>query len=195
MVVKGILLPGTVLNEQDLADRLGIGRTPIREAVQRLASQHVLTVFPRRGIAVSKLGLSEIQAIFEAREAVEAKLAMLAAQRLTDEDARLITRIGDDVRNAENSQNYEQFLAHDQDLHHFIAEAARSRFLSETADHLLMLSDWIWHQYFILNGSQPSDYFRHDDIIQAIVERDAERAHAQMEAHVKRSRDLVRRVM
>ena len=79
LVVTGVLAPGVVLNEQDLVDRLGIGRTPVREAIQRLAGQHVLTIFPRRGIAVSKLGLADIQAIFEARETIEAKLAALAA--------------------------------------------------------------------------------------------------------------------
>ena len=195
LVVTGVLPPGVVLNEQDLVDRLGIGRTPVREAVQRLASQHVLTIFPRRGIAVSKLGLADIQAIFEARESIEAKLAALAALRRTDDEAFQLGRIGDDVRDAGESQDYKWFLARDQDLHHSIARAARSRFLAETAAYLLMLSDWVWHQYFMLKGSSPSDYFRHDTIIQAIVERDSERAYLEMKDHIQHSRDLVRRIM
>ncbi len=195
LVVTGVLAPGVVLNEQDLVDRLGIGRTPVREAIQRLAGQHVLTIFPRRGIAVSKLGLADIQAIFEARETIEAKLAALAALRRTDDEAIQIGRIGDEVREAGESQNYEWFLSRDQDLHHLIAGAARSRFLAETADYLLMLSDWVWHQYFVLQGSRPSDYFRHDNIIRAIVERDSDRAFTEMKDHIQQSRDLVRRIM
>ena len=194
LVVTGILPPGAVLNEQELVDRLGIGRTPVREAIQRLAAQHVVTIFPRRGVAVAKLGMSDVQAIFEAREAVEAKLASLAARRRSDEQAATIFRIGAEVKEAMLSDDFRRFLDRDQELHHAIAEAARSRFLAESADYLLMLSDWVWHQYFMLRGSHPSDYFNHDHIIKAIMDRDSDEAFRAMEIHVRKSHDLVRSV-
>ena len=195
MVVTGVLPPGLVINEQDIVRRLEIGRTPVREAIQRLAGEHMLTIFPRRGIAVSKVGLSDIQAIFEAREAVESKLASLAALRRTDEEAAAISGLGKRLEEAAETQEYRRFLARDHEFHRVVANAARSRFLAETCDHVLILSEWIWHQFFMLNGSHPSDFFGHDGIIKAIVERDVEGAYQEMGKHIQRSRDLVRGAM
>jgi len=195
MVVTGILPPGLVINEQDLVSRLEIGRTPVREAIQRLAGEHMLTIFPRRGIAVAKVGLTDIQAIFEARDAVETRIAALAAFRRTDDEAAAIVALGAKLKEASQLQDYRRFLARDHEFHRALATASHSRFLAETCDHVLILSEWLWHQFFMVRGAQPSDFFEHDAIIQAIVDRDEQRAYAEMEAHLKRSRDLVRGAM
>jgi DNA-binding GntR family transcriptional regulator len=76
-----------------------------------------------------------------------------------------------------------------------VASAARSCFLEETCDRVLILSEWIWHQFFMFHGSRLSDFFEHDQIIQAIVDRDVEGAGHEMAKHIKRSRDLVRGAM
>lgn len=191
LIISGALRPGEVLSEQDIVDHLGIGRTPVREALKRLAAQHVVIIFPRRGVAVAKLGLADIQAIFEARETVEGTLAALAAQRRTEDEAIALCELAEEVKQAGGRRNFHAFLELDQQLHHAIAAAARSRHLAESADHLLMLSDWIWHQYFALHNSRPSEFFSHEEILLAIVERDTERATQAMRAHVKRSRDMV----
>lgn len=195
MVVTGVLTPGLVVNEQDLAGRLEIGRTPVREAIQRLAGEHMLTIFPRRGIAVSKVGFSDVQAIFEAREAEEPKLAALAAFRHSQGEAAELIQLGKDLNGVAVSQDYRQFLAQDQAFHRAVARAGRSRFLEEAYDHVLTLSEWIWHQFFTLNGSRPSDFFDHDVIIQAIIARDVESSYHEMESHIQRSRDVVRGLM
>src|SRR6185437_4168923 len=105
------------------------------------------------------------------------------------------TALGVSLKEAAAEQEYRRFLARDHEFHRALASAARSRFLAETCDHVLILSEWIWHQFFMLNGSHPSDFFGHDQIIQAIVDRDAERAGREMENHIQRSRDLVRGAM
>jgi GntR family transcriptional regulator, rspAB operon transcriptional repressor len=195
LVVTGTLRPGQIVNEQELVQQLGIGRTPTREAIQRLASQRVLEVFPRRGIAVAKLGLDDVQAIFEARETIEAKLAELAARRRTDDEARAMRQIVDTIDSLAESEAAMEFLEVDQQLHHLIAAAARSRLLAETADHLLMLSDWIWHQYFQLRGANPAHFFAHELIVDAIVNRDPDRAAAAMSEHIQESREVIRSSM
>jgi DNA-binding GntR family transcriptional regulator len=195
MVVTGELPPGLVINEQDLVSRLNIGRTPVREAIQRLAAVHLLIVFPRRGVAIAKIDLADIQAIFEEREAVETKIAELAAFRHTDEEADSIAALGVLLKEAAVEQEYRRFLALDHEFHRALASSARSRFLAETCDHVLVLSEWIWHQFFRLNGTRPTDFFGHNEIIEAIVERDVERAGREMREHINRSRDLVRGAM
>ncbi|HET7037757.1 MAG TPA: GntR family transcriptional regulator [Thermomicrobiaceae bacterium] len=192
LIVAGTLRPGQVLNEQEIVEQLGIGRTPVREAMQRLAAQQMLTIFPRRGIAVAKLGLADIQAIFEGREALEAQLAAFAAVRRTASDLDLVLKLGEQVKHCAETEDSYAFLKLDQQLHRTIAESARSRFMAESVAHLLLLSDWTWHQYFLLHGSHPNDYFDHTEIIQAISAREPDRAFSAMSRHIRDSRDLVR---
>jgi DNA-binding GntR family transcriptional regulator len=195
MVVTATLRPGQIISENELVGHLGIGRTPIREAIQRLANQHVVEIFPRRGVAVAKLGLDDVQAIFEARETIEEKTAELAAMRRTDDEAQALAELGKRINSIAQDENFTVFLDMDQRLHHLIASAARNWLLAESADHLLMLTDWIWHQYFQMRSMNRADYFTHEPIIQAIVARDAECAGAAMREHVQQSREVIRSAM
>ena len=192
MIVTGVLEPGEVINEQELVERLGIGRTPVREAIQRLRWQHLMTVFPRRGLAIAKLGLEDIHAIFETRQAVEQRTAELAAVRADPDEAALLLELGRRLDDTARTQNHQRFLPLDFDLHLGIARASRNALLAESAEQLLTLSTWAWHRYFRLRGSLPSDYLDHGELARAIAERDAERAGRLMVAHVRQSHDLVR---
>lgn len=192
MIVTGVLRPGDVLNEQALADQLGLGRTPVREAIQRLAWQRLLFVFPRRGITVAKLALEDVQEIFEARETIEARLAELAAMRRSERDAADLAELGHRVHDMADSTNLHGYLKEDQALHRAIARVARNQLLESAADQLLILSDWVWHRYFARHDSAAHDYFQHDTIVRAILDGDAPEAFQAMADHVRRSRDLVR---
>lgn len=195
MIVIGTLRPGQIINEQDLARHLGISRTPVREAIQRLAKQHVIEVFPRRGLAVAKLGLDDVQAIFEAREAIEEKTSELAAMRRTDDQAAALVSLGRRINSVAKDEDVTVFLEVDQQLHRLIAASASNRHLTDSADHLLMLSKWLWYQYFHTRGSRPSDFFNHEPIIRAIVDQDADSARLAMREHVQQSREVIRNEM
>jgi len=192
MIITGSLQPGEVINEQELVERLGIGRTPIREAIQRLRWQHVMTVFPRRGLAITKLGLEDVQAVFEAREAVEQKTAALAAIRRSDSQARRLTEIWERLADLPKPTDLLQSLELDHDFHRTIATAARNPLLAETLDELLMLSEWIWHRFFAMHGSQIPDGALHIEVIQAIVDQDATLASNLMAEHMRSSHELAR---
>lgn len=194
MIVTGALEPGEVVNEQELVELLGIGRTPVREAIQRLHRQHLMTVFPRRGLAIAKLGLDDIHAIFETRQAIEQQTAALAAVRCEPAEAARLVELARRLDVTARTRNYQRFLPLDHDLHLGIALAARNELLAEAAEQLLTLSSWAWHRYFRLRGSLPSDYLEHGELARAVAERDAARAGALMLAHVRRSHDLVRSV-
>ena len=83
MIVRLDLAPGDVLREDELRTRLGIGRTPIREALQRLAREHFVTVIPRRGMFVAGIDVGELSMLFETRTVLEPYAARLAAARGT----------------------------------------------------------------------------------------------------------------
>ena len=169
-----------------------MGRTPVREALQRLSWERVVSILPRRGIVVAKLGMPEIQETFEARLAVETELARLAAIRHTSEDAVLLSELMTRVEAAAESNDMLDFLAADQKLHHGIATTARNRYLASSADQLLMLSDWLWHQFALRHGTDERPYLRHDVIVEAILDRDQQLAGQAMEDHILRSRALLR---
>ena len=88
MIVTLRLLPGTVLSEQALSVRLKIGRTPIREALQRLARDGLVVIMPRRGIMVSEINLRLQLRLLEVRRELERLMASLAAERATTEERR-----------------------------------------------------------------------------------------------------------
>ncbi len=97
MIVSLELVPGTPLTEPAFGSLLGMGRTPIREALLRLADERLVTIFPRRGMVVAYLGLSEVQQLFEARTLVEAANAKRAAKRASDSDSEELIRLNGHV--------------------------------------------------------------------------------------------------
>src|ERR1051325_8929806 len=95
MIVTLQLSPGTVLSEQALAVRLKIGRTPIREALQRLSRDGLVVIMPRRGIMVSEINLRLQLRLLEVRRELERLMAALAAERATPEERREFAEVGE----------------------------------------------------------------------------------------------------
>jgi DNA-binding GntR family transcriptional regulator len=192
LIVTGAIRPGEIVQEQQLSAQLEIGRTPVREALQRLAGERVLTIIPRRGIVVAKLGMPEVLETFEARITIEAELARLAATRHTTAEGEQLRILAAQVDATTETNDFLEFLAADQLLHHAIAAAGRNRYLASAADHLLMMSDWFWHQFVQRYGNSESPYLRHDVIVDAIIDRDCQRAREAMCEHIQGSRELLK---
>src|SRR5580765_3465122 len=144
MIIRLELAPGDVVREEALQQQLGIGRTPIREALQRLARDQFVTVMPRRGMLVSSIDVSEFSLLFETRSVMEPYAARLGCMRGTaahwDEMARVI-----DASAAADDD--EALLEVDRRCHEIIWNAAGNRFLTDTLDVLYAQSDRVWHMY------------------------------------------------
>src|SRR5438552_14346318 len=96
LIVSLELAPGAVIDERDLIERLGIGRTPVREALRRLAHERLVEVYPRRGMFVTGVDVRQLARLSEVRAVLEPEAARLAAERATDEDrARLDALLGE----------------------------------------------------------------------------------------------------
>lgn len=192
LIVTVEIPPGTPLSEPALVARLGIGRTPVREALRRLAHERLIVIFPRRGLVVGQLGLQEVQQLFEARIAVEGETARLAAQRAGEDAVASLTGLNNAVHAAEEDGSFAAFLEVDQRLHREIARIARNSFLEEAADRILTLTAWLWHTHMARYGIEPSDYASHDRIVAAIGRREAGASRQAMIDHIERSRELLR---
>ncbi len=183
MIIRLELAPGDVVREADLQQRLGIGRTPIREALQRLARDHFVTVLPRRGMLVSAIDVEELATLYETRSIMEPYAARLACVRGTDADwADMAAVLAETTRPGTTP---EQLLELDRQCHEIIWRAAGNRFLTDTLDMLYAQSDRLWHMYLADVADMGHAVDEHEAIHAALLDRDADRAAALVDAHVK----------
>jgi DNA-binding GntR family transcriptional regulator len=143
-IIRGELAPGALLREDTAMDRLGVGRTPIREAVQRLRREGYVTILPRRGTLVSEISITDLAAIYEVRARMESWAARLAAERARDADRREAEQLLAALV-AAHEHGYEALLETDRRIHRFVYRCAKNPFLAETLDHYHNLSLRILH--------------------------------------------------
>ena len=181
MIVHLEFAPGEVLREDDLRRRLDIGRTPIREALQRLEREHFVTVIPRRGMFVSGIDVAELSMLLETRMVMEPYAARLAARRGTtaDWDAMEAALTGPTDSSAS------AHLAMDRACHEIMWRAAGNRFLLDTLDMLYAQSDRLWHLYSGDVADIAEAVEEHRAILHALRLRDGEGAALLIEAHVQ----------
>lgn len=183
MIVRLDLAPGDVLREEDLRERLGIGRTPIREALQRLAREHFVTVIPRRGMFVAGIDVSELSMLFETRTVLEPYAARLAAARGSD---RQWAEMATELRTTKKAKgDNEQLMAIDRRCHELMWEAADNRFLLDTLDTLYAQSDRLWHLYLSEVADMGHAVTEHAEILAALEAGDGDAAADLVEAHVR----------
>lgn len=181
MIVRLEFAPGEVLREDDLREQLGIGRTPIREALQRLERDHFVTVIPRQGIFVSGIDVSELSMLFETRSVLEPYAARLAALRGDgghwDAMEAALDRTGETSDAAE-------LLAIDRTCHELMWRAAGNRFLLDTLDMLYAQSDRLWHLYLTDVADAEQAVVEHLAILKALRSADADLAASLVDDHV-----------
>ena len=139
------LPPGTLLREDELMARLGVGRTPVREAVQRLQRDGFVTVIPRRGTLVSEISITDLAAIYEVRKQLESWASRLAAERATADDHAEARRLMDDLEALTRTDDYPTLLTVDRRIHRFVYRTTKNAFLAETLDQYQNLSLRILH--------------------------------------------------
>jgi DNA-binding GntR family transcriptional regulator len=176
--------PGTVLREDELMADLGIGRTPLREAVKRLALESLVAVQPRRGTYVTEVDAAEIVHITEVRAELEGYAAELAARRMDAGARRLAGTLLEQVERLERGDDQEALMRLDRRIHGFIWEASGNPYLVETLERYFSLSLRIW--YVVLDRVPGLAHAVHDqaDLLRALTERDAQRARTTMREHV-----------
>jgi DNA-binding GntR family transcriptional regulator len=189
MIIRLELAPGDVVREDDLCVRLGIGRTPIREALQRLARDQFVTVVPRRGMSVSTIEPADFALLYETRSVLEPYAARLACRRGGSEHWR---EMRDVLAVAEGSVDDDELLSVDRRCHEIVWEAAGNRFTTDTLDMLYAQSDRVWHMYLADVANTRHAVVEHAEILDALVVGDAERAAVLVEAHVRSFDDQVR---
>src|SRR5262249_52217960 len=112
--------PGAPIDEDRLGETLQMGRTPVREAVKRLALENLVTVSPRRGTFASDINITDLTHISDVRAVLEAHAAFLAAQRITDAQRIELAELLDELSRSQGSDDSEALMALDARVHRFI---------------------------------------------------------------------------
>jgi len=181
MIVHLDFAPGDVLKEDDLREQLGIGRTPIREALQRLQREHFVNVVPRQGIFVTGIEVSELSMLFETRSVLEPYAARLAALRGTDANWDAMEEALDlTVTTSDGAE----LLAIDRTCHELMWQAAGNRFLIDTLDMLYAQSDRLWHLYLSEVADPGHAVDEHMAILHALRTGDSDLAASLVDGHV-----------
>lgn len=190
MIVRLDYAPGDVLREDELQQRLGIGRTPIREALQRLARDQFVTVIPRRGMLVSPIDVDDLSLLYETRAVMEPYTARLAALRGTAATwGRMAAAIEESLR---PGLAPEELLEVDRRCHEIIWSAAGNRFLIDTLDALYAQSDRVWHMYLADVYDTRHAVDEHIEMLDAFRRGDPDECQARMSAHLRDFDDQVR---
>lgn len=183
-IVTLTLSPGSVLREEDLIRELGLGRTPVREAVKRLSLESLVEVHPRRGTYVTAIDTSEIPLIAEVRAELEGQAAELAARRMTGDQRSEARRL---LQELEATDRLEQ-RAHmrlDERVHRFVWEAAHNAYLADALERFWALSLRIWYLVLDRVPQLPAAVHEQRDVVAALLEGDGARARALMREHVE----------
>lgn len=177
------LPPLSAIDEQALMEDLQLGRTPIREALQRLAAEGLLISAPRRGMFVADIGITDLQKIFEMRMVLEGFCARLAAQRVTAEQLGQMQTVIAELEQTQNGDS-KALMEIDERFHQLVYQAANNEFLADTLARLHAQSHRIWHLVLDRIGDVRGAMEQHIAITTALQEGDGERAEALLQGHV-----------
>jgi len=188
MIVTLELAPGAVVRDDELQQQLGLGRTPIREALQRLVRDQFVMIIPRRGMYVSSIDVSELSTLYETRAILEPYVMRLASARgrAADWDTMAVS-----LARASADSTPTQLLEIDRECREIVWAAAANRFLTETLDMLYAQSDRLWHLYLADVAAPGQMIDEHRAIHTALVDGDGERAASLIESHMRAFNDKI----
>jgi DNA-binding GntR family transcriptional regulator len=193
-IVTLAIPPGAPLHEESLGRELGLGRTPIREAVKRLALENLVAVFPRRGTFATEINITDLAHISDVRVQLEGHAAYRAAQRLTpDQRGELDELLGKVM--PEDGRDAESLMRLDADVHRFVYRCAGNPYLRETLERYLNLSLRIWYLVLGRLPHLPERVHEHAALLQAVRDGDADVARAIAAEHVAKFEDEIRGVL
>ena len=194
-IVTLAIAPGAPINEESLGRELGLGRTPLREAIKRLALENLVAVYPRRGTFVTEINITDLAHISDVRVQLEGHAAYRAAQRLTLAQREELDTLLAEIETPEVRGDADALMGLDARIHRFVYRCAGNPYLRDTLERYLNLSLRIW--YLVL-GRLPHLFERvheHRDLLQAVRRGDADGARAIAAQHVATFESEIRGVL
>ena len=193
LIVTLELPPGAVVREPELTEQLGIGRTPVREALRRLAQERLVEVFPRRGMFVTKVDVRDLVRLCEVRVALEPEAARLAAERATQADLAELRGVLGEL-DGRRKRDARALIDLDERIHRAIYHASHNPYLAETLEQYYAHAHRIW-MVALARTDIGAAVGGHHAVLEAVVRGDGARAARLMREHVESFEEAVRDVL
>ena len=195
LIVTLELPPGSLVNERELMERLGLGRTPVREALRALARERLVDVYPRRGMFVSSVEVRDLAGLSEVRMTLECRAARFAAERATEADRAQLELLLEELEQVREEPGERALIDLDQRIHRHIYECAHNPFLETTLNEYYVLTLRIWFLALDRVVRLEDAIREHRELLQAIRDGDVDRAEDAMRRHIRGFEGAIRRVL
>jgi len=190
-ILIGEIAPGTRMMEVELADEMGVSRTPVREAIRKLEKEGLVSIEPRRGAYAADISIKDILDVLEVRQDLEGMAAALASQKITAEEKEEMEDLVQQYAQAVESRDVDKIIEEDALFHEYLVKCSGNKSLIQLVNQVQELSlrfRYLYYDDFSRFAAQPVE---HKEICEAIISGDNERARNAMEEHISHLRDFV----
>ncbi|SFB43164.1 DNA-binding transcriptional regulator, GntR family [Amycolatopsis marina] len=181
MIVTLRITPGSPIHEDRLSKTIGVGRTPMREAIKRLESEDLVAIYPRRGTFAADINITDHGLIAEVRRQLEAQGARSAADRATRRQREMLGALGERIG---QQRDDETMMRLDTEIHRAIYHATGNRYLESSLNHYYNLALRIWYLFLPRLGGMATHLADHEALLQAIIGGDGDKAASAAAEHV-----------
>ncbi|QEK13276.1 GntR family transcriptional regulator [Crassaminicella thermophila] len=183
-ILNGNLKPSERLMEVQIAEQLGVSRTPVREAIRKLELEGLVVMIARKGAYVADVSVKDILDVLEVRSVLEGLAAALAAERITDEELEELELISNNFKKALENDDKEKMIEKDMQFHDKILRSTRNPKLIQIAQSLQEQVQRFRTTYFIEYNQLKTILSDHQEILEAISNREVEKAQKVAQKHV-----------
>ena len=190
-ILTGKITPGMRMMEVELAESMGVSRTPIREAIKKLEKEGLVIIEPRKGAYASQISVKDMVDILEVRQDMEGLAAHMAAYRMTPKQMKELESISTAYNKAVEEGNMADMIRYDTDFHNLIVESCNNSILTmmiNQLQELLLRFRYVYYANIKRAEKMPSE---HSMIMEAIKDGRSDAARASAEMHIERIKDMV----
>lgn len=190
-ILTGAIIPGTRMMEVELAEQMGVSRTPIREAIRKLEKEGLVTIRPRRGAYASSINTDDMLDILEVRQNMEGLAAYFAASRMTPDQLDELKALSSKYNEAVIDGDMEAMIEFDTKFHRAIVDSCNNKILVqmiEQLQELVLRFRYIYYDSFKRAENMPEE---HQAIVDAITRGDEDAARSAADIHIDRLKTLI----
>lgn len=190
-IIKGHLKPGERISEPELAERFGVSRTPVREALRQLESEGFLTVLPRKGATVSPITDKDVQEFYAIKSLLEGYAARLACERMTEKDIRRMEELNEQMRVFAEKEDVKHFFNCDNRFHDVFLKACGNDKLYNLVHSLVQQFERFRITALSVPGRMKNSVRQHEEIIEAFRRGDAEKVEKLVKANAEKGAEIL----
>ncbi|VBB06560.1 asnc bacterial regulatory protein hth signature [Lucifera butyrica] len=184
-IINGVLKPGERIMEIQLAEELGVSRTPVREAIRKLELEGFVVMMPRRGTYVADLSIKDVNEVYEIRTALDVLAAGLAAERITEEELEQMERLLVEIGEYIDQEDVDKIVEADSKFHDILYQACRNDRLVGIINNLREQFTRFRSISMAFPGRLKNTLEEHSRLVEAIAQRDGEAAQRVAREHME----------